>query len=216
MLQAASPFHVAGVLTSFADMVARSRAPNGDWQGDGWGVGWLDASREWRVRKSVNPIWEDAPVFSEIPATTALVTHARSASFPEQKNILAYNQPFAAGPYAFVFNGFLQGVSLPFPVEGKIGSQKIWSLLADLLKVNSPEESLRELVRLLESHSRRVLALNIGLFVASRLFALCSHDGADDYYRLRVHRSATLTMVSSEEFGDFAFDPAPMNAVLAF
>ncbi len=120
MVKSAEPFAPAALLESFAEMAEKSRAPDGDRQADGWGIAWPDGDGGWIVRKSIRPVWEDAGAFPEIPAAAAFVVHARSASFPEQKDVLDYNQPYASEKAAFVFNGLLRGVALPFPVEGRI------------------------------------------------------------------------------------------------
>ena len=122
----------ADVLNSFAKMSEQSRTLDGDWQGDGWGVSWKDDKGEWQTTKSLSPIWMDKGVFPEIPPTSMLAVHARSASFPSQKGIIEFNQPFVEGGMAFVINGFLRGVNLK-NINGTIGAQKIWNLLKEEL-----------------------------------------------------------------------------------
>jgi len=215
MVKSAGPFAPAAMLESFAEMAEKSRAPDGDRQADGWGIAWPDGDGGWIVRKSIRPVWEDAGAFAEIPASSAFVVHARSASFPDQKNVLDYNQPYASKKAAFVFNGLLRGVALPFPVEGRIGAQKIWSLLSSG-NGGGPAARLQTAVEVLVSHAREVQALNLGLFEGGRMFAFCRDTGNGGYYRLHGHSSPGLAMVCSEPLRGFALTPLPTDSVLEF
>jgi predicted glutamine amidotransferase len=214
LIRANTVFQPKDILGKFAESAAASRAPDGDWQGDGWGVSWLNDGEEWITHKSLKPIWEDTLIFSEIPKSRVVVAHARSASFPGQKNILEYNQPFVAGRYAFVFNGLLKSVSLSSPVDGKIGSQKIWSLALDFLRRREPAAAMSDLVQTLESHARAILALNLGLLEKKRFFVYCRQAEGGAYYQLHVSREGSRTMVCSEILDGFPFQPLPRNCVL--
>ena len=214
MMRSETALRPTGLLEKFADTASRSRSPDGDRQADGWGVAWLDERGGWIVRKSPNPIWTETRAFSNIPPCQTLAAHVRSASFPDHKGVVEFNQPFLAGSYAFVFNGLLQGVSFPFPVEGRIGSQKIWSLLQGSMNGGGPAAGIAALVRQLESRAREIQALNLGLFKDRRLFVYCRQTEAGTYYRLQAHRSPTLTLVCSEPLAGRPWQSVPLNVVL--
>jgi len=213
MIKAADPLRPAEILRGFADMAERSRAPDGDRQGDGWGVGRLNEKNEWDVYKSVLPVWEDRGVFDEIPAGRVFLVHARSASFPQHKKTLSFNQPFTGGPFGFVFNGLLQGVSFPFPVAGQIGSQKIWTLLREALKEQGPGEGLSRVAETLDKYSRRIAALNIGLANKTGLYALCRSEDHPEYYGLRYFDTPALKMICSEPLSGFEFQTVPTGRI---
>jgi len=202
------------LIGEFANMAEASRAPDGDRQADGWGAAWPDGNGGWATLVSTTPIWEDRARFDRIPASPFLVLHARSASFPNQKNVPAYNQPYAAGPFAFVFNGMLQGVSLPHPVPGDIGAQKIWSLVRERLGAAGPAEALAGTVSLLERSARRLHGLNLGLADARGAYALCRFTEGGTYYQLYSHASAGLRMIASEPLASFEFAPVPQGEVI--
>jgi hypothetical protein len=214
MIKSQLPYQAADALSKFAVMAEQSRAPDGDRQADGWGVGWLDQGGSWQVRKSLRPIWQETDALSQFPASPLFLAHARSASFPHQRDVLEYNQPYFNESYGFVFNGLLEGVAFPFPVGGRIGSQKIWRLLSAGLGRSSPEESLMELAGDLERCSRRVQALNIGLGGQDRLYAYCQYEGEGGYYQLQFLDSPDLQMVCSEALAGFDFQPVPRGRVL--
>ena len=202
------------LLRDFADMAEKSRAPDGDRQADGWGAAWLDACGAWRLRTSTAPIWDDRAAFASVPASPFLLVHARSASFPGQKGEPSYNQPYLSESLAFVFNGFLQGVSLPRPVPGDIGAQKIWALLLERAGAEPPETAIAGVAEMLERRSRRLQGLNLGLCDKKNLYAFCRFEGGETYYQLYGRRFPGLSMVCSEPLPNGDFRPLPRNAVL--
>ena len=213
MVKSAAALSPREFLESFADLAERSPAPDGDPQADGWGISWTDGFGNWYASKFPEPIWESAARFVEFPATRSFCLHARSASSPELKGDVDFNQPFIDGRYAFVFNGFLEGISLPFPVPGRIGSQKIWELVRSRLEEVGGPRSLADVRDLLNRRSRRVQALNIGLSNGDKLYGLCQFDGHEDYYRCRVHDAPELRMICSGPLDGFDFQPAPVDRV---
>jgi predicted glutamine amidotransferase len=214
MAKSATPISPSALLEDFAAMDEASRAPDGDRQADGWGAAWLDVAGGWRLFKSTAPIWEDKAAFGGIPPSRILIFHARSASFPWQKATLSYNQPFVSGPSAFVFNGLLQGVSLPRPVPGEIGAQKIWSLVSERLTAAPPGEALAAAAEILERNTRRLQGLNVGLTDGRHCHAICRYDGGGTYYQLVRHDSPGLSLISSEPLGSRDFVPVPQGAVI--
>ena len=215
MFKSREPVPAGSLLDMFASMAERSRAPDGDRQADGWGVSWLDRELRWKARKSINPIWTETALFEEIPPGRLFLAHARSASFPSHKNILAFNQPFVDGRYAFVFNGLLKGVTLP-RLAGIIGAQKIWSLLRALLEEYEPVAAIRMLVSVLERHAREIPALNIGVSDGEKLYVYCRDSHCPGYYHLRVRESPGMTLVCSESLECPGFRPVQTDEVLAF
>ena len=214
MIKSRRPFQAADILRKFAAMAEQSRAPDGDRQVDGWGVGWLDQGGQWQARKSLKPVWQEAEALAEFPASRLFLVHARSASFPYQRDVLEYNQPYFNETYGFVFNGLLEGVAFPFPVGGRIGSQKIWNLLSAGLGRSSPKKCLMELAADLEGCSRRVQALNIGLGGQDRLYAYCQYEGDGGYYQLQYLDFPDFQMVCSDSLAGFNFQPVPRGQVL--
>ena len=214
-LLAKAPHPISGeeVFHQFAAMAKQSRAPDGDWQGDGWGAAWLDPDQKWEVMKSLRPIWEDADSLIRISESTLFLVHARSASFSNHKGLLEYNQPYVDESFGFVFNGLIKGVSFTFPVAGDIGAQKIWSLLTGFMSRFDPEESLTSLSQALEKCSRRIHALNIGLCDKKNIYAFCRFLEDPGYYHLQYFDSPSLKMICSEPLPGYAFRPLPLGRV---
>ena len=186
-LKSANKIEPQSLILKFAEGAKNSRSPDGDWQGDGWGICWLDDSGNWSIYKSLLPLWEDCAAFESIPATRYLLLHARSASFPKDKNNIHYNQPYSNEQYAFVFNGLVKGVKLPFSLEGHIGAQKIWSLLKKYLKHDTPHNALIKLKDTLNEYSTDIYALNIGLCDKSDIFSINIYKEHPEYYQLHYH-----------------------------
>lgn len=194
------------VLKPFSDMAQKSRAFDGDLQKDGWGMSWWN-NGTWEQYVSIKPIWEDNYMFSYAPKTTCFVIHARSASFAEHENEVAYNQPFIHGMHSFVFNGLLKGVRLPYKLEGTIGSQKIFSLVGKFLKTMPTEKALEKAVESINTHSRFIQALNIGICDGSKIFAYTQYAKYPQYYHLQYSNENDMQIVSSEAIYGFNFSP---------
>jgi predicted glutamine amidotransferase len=191
------------LMTEFAEATRNSRSPDGDWQGDGWGACWLNESGDWSLYKSLLPIWEDTASFSLVSATHYLLIHARSASFPKDKAILEYNQPYVNKEYAFVFNGLLKGVKIPIPLEGTIGAQKIWSLTKKILSHSKPHDALISLKETLFKYSSELYAMNIGLCDKSNFYCMNLYQEHPDYYQFRHYASQQYELISSVELCSF-------------
>ena len=208
LVKSEAPLPAGDLLERFADMAGKSRSPDGDRQGDGWGMCWSpDRGPARFVYKSLRPVWEDGPAARCATDVRRLVVHARSSSLARQKNRIEFNQPFLDGAGAFVFNGWLKGVSLP--VEGEIGAQKIWRLLSGLLGRREAPGALARLREILLRRSARLGALNIGLSRGRDMYVLGSQAGPPGYYTLWAHRSPGLAIVCSEPLRGLAFEPLP-------
>jgi len=216
MIKSQNDLQPGEFLMRFSEMAKNSKALDGDWQGDGWGIGWLDKNKQWQIKKSIHPIWKNKSHFRQIPMSTHFLVHARSASFPAHKDNLEFNQPFNSGQLAFLFNGLIKGVSLPYPTPGKIGSQKIWHILSGLIRQSSPEEALQELRELLLKHSRSIQALNIGLSDGKTMYAFCHYEKFPEYYNLHHHESDKVKMVSSDPLEGYNFFPTPVDTAVVF
>lgn len=201
------------VLNQFADMCRDSQTEEGDWQGDGWGVSWINTNGGWQLEKSLKPIWEDREQFNKIPKTRVLVAHARSATFAKHKGNIDYNQPFLNGGYCYVFNGMLKGVRLK--AEGQIGAQKVWSLLQNELVTNKPLQALENINRTLRKNSREIKGLNIGLTVKDNFFVLCGKQNNGEYFTLRKMLGGDTQIICSEEIGNYNFEKMKENETIA-
>jgi len=202
-------------LNRFADMAQASRAPDGDIQGDGWGISWRE-DNSWKRHTEVSPIWESRNEFSQFPETHHFLVHARSASFTKDKDNVEYNQPYTSANLAFVFNGLLKGMKFPRPLAGDIGAQKIWSLSQELVCENEMGTAIKMVTKELNKYAREVQALNIGVSDGQKFYVYCQFSNNSEYYTLHAHKSPEITIVSSEPLQGYAFDPLEPEKVHAF
>ena len=207
LLHTDGPFDPAPLFAAFAGACHYSRPLDEGGQRDGWGITWLGADDTWSLHKRLAPIWEDADWLAHPPRSRAYALHARSASFERDRRNIEYNQPYLypgdvarapgvrqAHPYAFAFNGLLRGVRLPRPVDGRIGAQRVWSLL--------------------RAHTRELVACNIGLIDTQHVYASCEYSHAPEYYQLRFHHGSGLRAVCSEPLPGYDFRDVPPGQVL--
>ena len=184
------------LLNDFATMAQKSKALDGDWQGDGWGIAWFE-DETWKQYRSLKPVWKDQTVFKTFPKTTMFLVHARSASFSKDKGNIEFNQPYVYKNFAFVFNGLLKGVRLSVP--GKIGAEKIWNILKNNLDRFPPEEALKKTTAILIKNTQKINALNIGLSDGKKLYAFCYYTMHPEYYNLQSCRTGGKIIVCSEK-----------------
>lgn len=189
-------------LKEFANLCEKSKTPDGDWQGDGWGIAFLDEKKDWQIKKSLSPIWEETENFSQIPQTKLFLVHARSAHSKYPKKI-DYNQPYVKENLAFVFNGFLRQVKLPFFVEGEIGAQKIFSLILKFFKKFSLAESLKLTKEILKENSQEIENLNIGICDKEKIAVLCFYQKFPEYSTLHYGDFQNIKIICSENLKSF-------------
>jgi len=201
------------ILKSFSNMAQKSKAFDGDWQGDGWGFSWLE-NNKWKEYKSLKPIWEENEKFMEFPQSNVFTIHARSASFPQHRNIIEYNQPFINNTFSYVFNGLLKGVTLSLP--GEIGAQKIWSLLNSYLDKIDLSRALDKTVNILKKNSKTIQALNIGLAKKNAISAYCFYLKHPEYYSLKYCDNFNIKLICSEVIAGFNFNfkSLPTNSLI--
>lgn len=208
------PISPASVLEEFAAMAKNSKALDGDWQGDGWGISTLNENGTWVPYHSLKPVWEDTAMFGTFPQTNIFVVHARSASFPKDKGILNYNQPYIDSRISFVFNGLLKGVSFDTPIPGAIGAQKIFSIIKEELLSHRPGLTLTATAERINRHTKEVQALNMGLSDGISIIAYCQYDKNPEYYQLYEHTDESLKIICSEVLPSWSFSPVPTRKVL--
>jgi predicted glutamine amidotransferase len=209
LLAADAPRDMRSLIGRFAQLCQHSTGLDGTgWQGDGWGVAWWQDHHGWQVQHSLAPIWTGTDAIQHLPPTRHLLVHARSASFAQHKGHLAYIQPYVCGPYAFVFNGFIKGVRLPRAVPGAIGAEKIWSLVQAQLAQGVPaQQALATVYAELARHSRDIQACNMGLSDGQTYALYNGNPHGLPYYQLYQAQQEKLSMVCSEPFGSWDWQP---------
>src|SRR3989344_1905586 len=203
------------LLKSFALACQKSVAPDGELQKDGYGIAWYD-SKIWQLKKSLAPIWEEQDSFERIPETNILIAHARGAGFDKDRGCIDFNEPFIEGKLCFVFNGIIRGVSIKRKLEGKIGSQKLFSLIKAEFKDKNSDDVLKFVNKIILSNSEKIEGMNIGLVKDGEISALCQYYDNKDYYSLQYYQNKNLTIVSSEAFGGFDWKQFKKGEVKTF
>ncbi len=201
LVKSKEPIKPKKLLIEFAKMTKNSKAYDGSQQDDGWGIAWIDKKRQWRLKKSLSPIWKEINSFNQFPSTKIFVVHSRNPSFSKDRGILAYNQPYIDGEYSFVFNGLLKGVSLP-KVPGNIGAEKIWYILKrELKKDNNVKRVLEKTKTLLLKNSKEVIAFNIGLASSkkNKIYSICYFTKYPEYYQLHLFKYQYYEIICSEK-----------------
>lgn len=201
------------LLNQFALMCQKSRAPDGDLQGDGWGI--ASKISNWDIYKSLKPIWEDRDKFQEFAETNMFIIHARSAGFTQHKGDIEFNQPFIQDDLCFVFNGMIKGVKIGRKLSGKIGAQKIFSLILEEKKSNSIKDVLMNVDKLLLGNSEKIIGLNIAVVQENKFYILCEYEKNRNYFGIRYFQNDGMTLICSEPIGDYEWTIMKKGEVLS-
>lgn len=177
-------------LKQFAQMAKNSL----EYQGHGWGCAFL-VKNEWKYYKNINPIWEDN--FENIPKTSLLLVHARSA-YKDEGIVIENNMPFYDDKQVFIFNGELQGVKIKS--EGRIGAEKIFNYLKRFENDNLTLESFKKGLEIIEKRSDYIKAMNIIVATKEKAFVSSLFNERDDYFTLRYFEDETKKIVCSEPY----------------
>lgn len=140
-----------------------------------------------------------------------MAIHARSASFPQHKDIIEFNQPFIQKNTAFLFNGIIRKVTFPYSLPGRIGSQKLHALYHKLRPSYSPQETLKQIKSLLKQHAQEIQACNITVIDEDNLHALSMFTSNPQYYALRYYQTSEYMIICSEELNNLP-TPAIMSS----
>ncbi|MCB1740590.1 MAG: hypothetical protein KDK91_09485 [Gammaproteobacteria bacterium] len=189
MARSAVPFDPQPHLQAIAAIARDSK----EYQGHGWGCAWL-VDGDWRLYHDIKPIWED--VLPDVPDTTCLVVHARSA-FRDEGIVVENNMPFCDGRFVFAFNGELRGVRIK--EEGRIGAEKIFNYVKRF-DHGDMTQALQRGTEVIERRSRYVRAMNIVMASADQALISSRYGEDPDYFQLRTRVMDGVRVISSQPY----------------
>lgn len=188
---AAEPFELERYLEPFAE-IARASS---EYQGHGWGCGWLTPDG-WRLYHDIAPVWEDpAPPRAR---TRVLVAHARSA-FRDEGIEVRNNMPFTDGRSVFAFNGELRGVRVR--ETGRIGAEKLYNFIRRFDR-GDLTEAMRKGLAAIEDRTRYVRAMNVIIADAAAVRVTNRFNDSPRYFQMHVRRSTERLIVCSDPLPD--------------
>lgn len=219
------PENILETLEQFTDMCKKSRTLDGDWQGDGFGITWLDNQNNWQEVKSTNPIWQEMKLFTnfqtinKISQSNIVLAHARSATFKNQmqQNDTSYNQPYHYKNLAFAFNGHLKGVKFKKPIPGKIGAEKIWNILLEIYSTQHKiKSSLEQLDTVMKENVENILGMNILFSDSKNIGAICRFTPNTinpTYHNLWTYMNDNEKVICSEQLPKYNTSKKTMTKV---
>ena len=208
---AAEPFELQRYLEPFAE-IARASS---EYQGHGWGCGWLTPDG-WRLYHDISPVWEDpAPPRAR---TRVLVAHARSA-FRDEGIEVRNNMPFTDGRSIFAFNGELRGVRVR--ETGRIGAEKLYNFIRRFDR-GDLTEAMRKGLAAIEDRTRYVRAMNVIIADAAAVRVTNRFNDSPRYFQMHVRRGRERLIVCSDPLpadgppGAGEWRPLPTGGVHAY
>lgn len=209
-------------LENFVNMCRESKTIEGDWQGDGWGVAYRSSNGKWQTYHSLNPIWDELDQLLQVGGyAKELLVHARSASFDDYKNDVSVNQPYLSEDKnrVFVFNGVVYKVKLKRRLEGKIGAQKIFSLInqeekrKDSLK-DKNINILSSAFNLIKNNSEKIKGFNCALLNNNNLSVVSDYTTEGDYFKLYKANLNEKIIVCSQQIGNYPWQLIPKSQII--
>jgi len=207
-------------LEDFVSMCRESRTIEGDLQGDGWGVAWKNNQGQWQTFHSLNPIWDELKTLLELGQyAQELVVHARSASFDDYKDDLSVNQPYLSEDKnrVFAFNGVVYKVKLKRKLAGKIGAQKIFSLINQEAESSSSlekENPLTSSFNLIKQNSESIKGFNCVLLHNNNLSVVSDYTVEGDYFKLYKTDLNGKIVVCSQQIGNYPWQLIPKRQII--
>jgi predicted glutamine amidotransferase len=208
-------------LEDFVSMCRESRTIEGDLQGDGWGVAWKNSRGEWQTYHSLNPIWDELDHLLQISGyAKELVVHARSASFDDYKDDISVNQPYLSKDKnrVFAFNGVVYKVKLKRRLEGKIGAQKIFSLVnQEVEREYSLEKEVNPLsssFNLIKDNSESIKGFNCVLLNNNNLSVVSDYSVEGEYFKLYKTDLNGKIIVCSQQIGNYPWQLIPKRQII--
>lgn len=208
---AAEPFELQRYLEPFAE-IARTSS---EYQGHGWGCGWM-AADGWRLYHDLAPVWEDPT--PPRARTRVLVAHARSA-FRDEGIEVRNNMPFTDGRSVFAFNGELRGVRVR--ETGRIGAEKLYNFIRRFDR-GDLTEAMRTGLAAIERRTRYVRAMNVIIADAAAVRVTNRFNDSPSYFQMHVRRGRERVVVCSDPLtedgapGGGEWRPLPTGGVHAY
>ena len=203
-VRAAQPFRIADHLAHFATLSRDSS----EYQGHGWGCGWLQ-NNQWKIYRNISPIWQED--ISQFGTTTLLVAHARSA-FRDEGISVENNMPFFDGERVFIFNGELQGVRIK--EEGRIGAEKIFNYVKRFERHNLLK-ALTKSTAIIEKRTRYVRAMNLILADTTSSHLATFYNENQAYFQMYRGQEGAAEIVCSEPYpGRTHWQPIANRSIL--
>jgi len=146
-------------------------------------------------------LWQDHREFfaiKNIKKAKLFIAHARSASFRNHKNQIEFNQPFIEENLVFVFNGFLKKVFIPYNLDGKIGTQKIFNLIIKIKKEETDlKTSIKKAIKNIKDNTKQIFGLNFLIFDGQKLYVYSLATINKEYYQLYLYKDEDIFSLSS-------------------
>jgi glutamine amidotransferase len=167
-------------LKKFSEISKNSK----EYQGHGWGFAYLNKEEEWKIYKTLDPIWEDDFSQFENIKTTLLLAHSRSA-FKNKGIEIENNMPFLEDEKVFIFNGELKGVKIK--EKGRIGAEKIFNYLQRFSK----EDFLSSIIKSFEIIKKRtnyIRASNIIISDKEKIYLVSYFNEDPEYFTMHIKK----------------------------
>jgi predicted glutamine amidotransferase len=190
-------FDIETDLTAFAEHAENNPGPEGNWQGDGWGVSWLDPLNNWREFKLFPPIWQNKDFLYMFTPSNTFMAHVRTLAVEEEYTSEENNMPYTNNELAFACDADL--LESKVDSADKLVGLRLWEDIQKLDKKNL-EQEFKKLCENINLEEKALKSANLVLCDKENVYVYCKYLAErKDYYQIRYWIDESKIIFSSYE-----------------
>lgn len=191
-------FDIEETLRIFAEASENNPTPDGNWQGDGWGISYVDPYLKWRGYKTFVSIWKCMDFFNIFMPSNIFMMHARTLEAEEQYVSEDHNMPYYNDEISFVFDGVEDEQQIN--LEDGYFFDKFWGKILQLDQ-NDFETGLRELCNGITLNKVGLKAANFVISDKKNIYIYSKTENHNNaYYKLKYQINENQIIIASQEY----------------
>lgn len=190
-------FDIETDLTVFAENAEMNHTPEGNWQGDGWGISWLDPLGGWREFKLFMPIWKNKDFLYMFTPSNTFLMHVRTLAAEEEYISEEHNLPFTNENISFAFDGDL--IESEIGTANKLIADKFWETIKTF-DLNNLENEFKNFCENINLETEALKAANLVLCNKENVYVYSKYKTElESYYQLNYVIDENKIVFSSQE-----------------
>lgn len=190
-------FDIEENLKAFAALSEDNPTPEGNWQGDGWGISWVDPYLKWRDYRTFISIWKNTEFMHIFMPSNTFLLHVRTLEVAEEYISEEHNLPYSTDELTFVFDGEL--TSTEAIKESQLPADRIWEKIKSLNRENL-ESEFRQLCESIDLEKENLKAANLVLSDKNNLYVYNKYNPEFEYYyQIKFVTNEEKIIFSSQE-----------------
>ncbi|MBP9758755.1 hypothetical protein KBD45_03600 [Candidatus Dojkabacteria bacterium] len=190
----------------FAEVSENNPTPDGNWQGDGWGISYIDPLLKWRGFKTFVSIWKNIGFAHIFMPSNIFMLHVRTLIVEEEYVSEENNLPYFNDELSLVYDGDQLESKIDKSVKPLI--DRIWEQIQIVDKSNL-ESEFKTICEQINLEAEGYKAFNLVLSDKQNMYVYCKYNPeAESYYQIHYFTNELKTIISSQplEIEDMQLD----------